>query len=63
MSWLRRMLGIHSPEEIVAAVEAEPTISKARNHLARADRILHELEQVERGPTGVNRRRRAGDHL
>lgn len=62
MSWLRRMLGIHSPEEIVAAVEAEPTIKTARNHLARADRILGEIERVDRGPRGVNRRRRAGDH-
>lgn len=56
ITWIRRLLGIHTSEEIVAEIEAEPTIKAARRALGRADRILRELESIERR-RGVRRAR------
>lgn len=59
MSWLKHLLGIKNEAEIVAEVEVQPTVREARRAIARADRILNELEIIElrRKPYA----RRAGD--
>lgn len=60
MSW-KHLLGIKEESEVRAEVERQPQIKEARAAIQRADRILGELETIERLNLPAKHDRRATD--